>query len=82
MEQEAKDDSQTQVQEKPRLDMDFLQKRVQRNADAFKSGEKAKRCGWYEISPYYDDPVSDDFFHAGFRGVPWEKAIRGEFAAS
>lgn len=47
------------------------------NVVAFKSGEKAKLCGWFRISPFGDE-VSNEFFLAGFDGVPWERAMCGE----
>lgn len=49
------------------------------NNQAYKSGEKAKRFSWARLSPFYDDPIADAFFFAGFDGIPWMKAIRGEF---
>jgi hypothetical protein len=56
-----------------------LQRRLQMNNQAYKSGEKAKRFSWARLSPFYDDPIADAFFFAGFDGIPWMKAIRGEF---
>ena len=55
-----------------------IQARIEMNVSAFRSGEKAKRCGWFRISPFSDE-VSDEFFLAGYDGIPWPKAIRGEF---
>lgn len=52
-------------------------KRIQTNSKAFKSGEKARRCGFARLSPF-TDVISDEFFFAGFDGIPWTMAIRGE----
>jgi hypothetical protein len=54
-----------------------LVERQRMNVVAFKSGEKAKLCGWFRISPFGDE-VSNEFFLAGFDGVPWERAMCGE----
>ena len=48
------------------------------NNGAYRSGEKAKCCGYFRLSPF-DDEISSQFFLAGFDGIPWMKAVRGEF---
>ncbi len=55
-----------------------LRKRMAMNNRAYKSGEKAKLCGWARLSPFCDE-ISEKFFFAGFDGIPWIKALRGEF---
>ncbi len=79
--EEAKQQSQAEAQVQA-AEVAALQARVEMNRDAYLAGEKAKRNGWYKVSPFYGDHVSDQFFEAGFDGIPWERAIRGEFHAA
>lgn len=54
--------------------------RIEQNARAWRAGVKARDLGLYRVSPFYEDPVSDEFFFAGFDGMAWENAVRGEFS--
>lgn len=41
--------------------------------EAFNSGVKAKRCGWFRISPFSNDQMRDVYFFAGYDGMTWEE---------
>jgi hypothetical protein len=45
------------------------------STDAHHAGRRARQRGLERLSPYYQDPIGDFFFLAGFDGVPLPKAM-------
>lgn len=42
---------------------------------AFESGKKAKKNGWSDLSPFYNDPVADEYFAYGYHGTKTEEEL-------
>ena len=40
----------------------------------FKSGEIAKKLGWSNFSPFYENATADYFFKCGYNNVPFVEA--------
>lgn len=40
---------------------------------AFLSGQKAKRNGWFRVSPFCEDRMRDLYFFAGYDGMTWDE---------
>lgn len=40
-----------------------------RKARAYRAGERAKTNGWFRESPFYNDPLSDEYFFKGYDGA-------------
>lgn len=54
-------------------------RRSERDQLAHAYGIRAKNMGWNRTpTPYYEDPLSDRFFLAGFDGKTWDEA-KAEF---
>jgi hypothetical protein len=48
-------------------------------AKAYAAGERARTCKYSRTSTYYNDPLADEFFYAGYDGLPWESVSRRLF---
>ena len=40
--------------------------------EAHYQGEEAKRLGRMRVTPYYEDPIADTYWFAGYEGVKLE----------
>ncbi len=48
--------------------------RAAQDRRAHHAGEVARELNRFRVTPYYNDPISDRFWYAGYDGKSWEQA--------